>query len=112
MRTWCDSATISCDQRLTRLLLLRHRLEDSEEQPLWQRAREGLVQRDVGHRAKGDADDLNFDRNLLTTSAAAKGNGFGHDLGSGMATVSKTGFYRSSQLLPLEQLLCRFYCPF
>jgi len=29
---------------------------------------------------------------------------------SGMTTVSKTGFDRSSQLLPLEQLLCRFYC--
>jgi hypothetical protein len=47
-----------------------------EELPLRQRAREALVQRDIGHGAEGDAGDLDFCGNLFTAPAGVDGDGW------------------------------------
>ena len=85
MQSWgCPSASMDgradcrlwSDQRLARLLPPCHGLEVLEELPLRQRAREALVQRDIGHGAEGDAGDLDFCGNLFTAPAGVDGDGW------------------------------------
>jgi hypothetical protein len=72
------------------------------------RAARRAVYPNVGHSAQSAAMTVTS-MGVCLRRQGCEGIWVGHDVGSGMATVSKTGFYRSSQLPPLEQLPCMFY---